>query len=107
MYGVWAQCTYFMGKPTNVRIDREILDKIDELHSGALSRTMVIDILLQEAVHRWETWLKESGEIEVCKERRAGEYFPITAGNTNWHAYSRKQLDEEARRNAELSKTWP
>ena len=66
-----------MGKPTNVRIDRDWLDKIDSLHSGAFSRTQVIDILLGAAIDSWEKWLIETGEIKVCKERRVGEYTPI------------------------------
>ena len=84
-----------MSDHKNVRIETETLDKIDTLHSKAFNRQMMVNMLLESAVQQWEEWLNSSGEIEVCKRRRVGEYQPIFNCYKKTFPYSKELLDKQ------------
>ena len=85
-----------MTKHKNVRIEEVLLDKIDGLHSKSFNRQMMVNLLLETSVTLWEEWLVATGEIEVCKVHRAGEYMPIFNGYEKTFPYSKELLEKQA-----------
>ena len=84
-----------MKDQTNVRVDKGLLEKIDSLHSGAFSRGHVVDMMLRAAVVQWEDFLQTSGEIDVCKEYRVGEYLPVQKPWQSHKSYDLQRVKQQ------------
>ncbi len=91
-----------MADQTNVRINKVILEKIDQLHSKSLSRGYVVNKLLTSAVLRWEKWLTETGEIECCQDSRVGEYLPIEKPFQDHRPYTKQEVAKQREELAEF-----